>query len=617
MFGTVIDTEADGLEPTKFYVLSWGTEFEDIQSTPDYGKMVEVLTTNPIIIMHNGARWDIPNLEKLLDFKLPKETLLVDSLAVSWYLEPKRPRHSLESYGEQYGVEKPKIDDWFNLDYSVYKHRCETDVKINLALWKDQYKHLKELYKTDEDIIRFLRYLAFKMDCARAQEEAGWKLDIDRCQRAIEKLEPLYEEKVVELRSAMPPVPIISTKQKPKNCFKSDGGLSVAGVKWRELLDSKGLPESHDEAVEVITGYEEPNPGSPTQIKSWLFGLGWKPRTFKANKKGVDVPQINRSKQDGGGVCESVLELVEKEPAIESLDNLFVIEHRLGILRGFLANVNPDGFVHARVMGFTNTLRFKHTEVVNLPKPDAPFGEDIRGCLIAPEGQELCGSDMSSLEDKIKQHYIWKHDPEYVKEMNIPGYDPHLDLALTAKKITKKQVDDYKAGVYEPWLKTLRGIWKNGNYACQYGAFPPKIAKTVGGTLEEGQQIFDAYWKRNHAIKKVAQLTKTKTVRGQNWLFNPVSNFWYSLRAEKDKFSTLVQGTGVFCFDTWLAFLRQQRPQLTAQFHDEFILCVKKGYREDCKELILEAIDDTNNALGLNVKLGCDVQFGEAYDQIH
>lgn len=632
MFGTVFDCEADGLVPTKFYVLSscgWDSQTGEstIESTPDYDEMSGVLNNEPILVGHNITRWDIPNLERILGIKIPKETLIVDTLAVAWYLEPNRPSHKLESYGEQYGIEKPKIDDWFNLDYSVYKHRCETDVKINLALWKDQYKHLKEIYKTDEDIIRFLRYLAFKMDCARAQEESGWKLDIERCQKAITKLEALQEEKVNELRSAMPPVPITSTKQKPKNCFKSNGELSVAGVKWRELLESQGLPTEYGEAVDVVTGYDPPNPGSHDQIKRWLFKLGWKPRTFKTNKKGKEVPQINKSKQDGGGVCDSVLELLDKEPAIESLDNLFVIGHRLGILRGFLDNVDADGFVHARVMGFTNTLRFKHTEVVNLPKPDAAFGEDVRGCLIAPEGYELCGSDMSSLEDRTKQHYMWKHDPEYVKEMMKDDFDPHLDLALSAGKMTQVDVDFYKsfksaiASTAEHHrykvLKTLRGIFKNTNYAATYGAFPPKIAKTAGVELSEGQALFDAYWKRNWSLKKIAAGLKTKMVRGATWLFNPVSRFWYSLRKEKDKFSTLNQGTGVYCFDVWLGFVRNKRPQLTGQFHDEIILCVKKGYREEVTEFLQECIEDANEFLGLNRRLDIGIEFGDNYAAIH
>lgn len=626
MDAIVFDIETDGLDAKIIHVMSW-SDGVDVHSTNDHEVMRNVLLGASALAAHNCSRFDLPVLERILGIKIPKETLIVDTMAISWYLQPNRRKHSLESYGEEYGIEKPKIDDWFNLDYSVYKHRCETDVKINVRLWKEQYKHLKEIYGNDEDIKRFLRYLAFKLDCARAQEESGWKLDIPRAQAAIAKLEALQEEKIIELRAAMPAVPIVVTRNRPKVLRKANGDYSEHGLRWVELCNTHDVDPGGTESIDVVTGYNPPNPTYHEEVKQWLFGLGWKPRTFKENKKGKEIPQINKSKQDGGGVCESVLDLLEKEPAIESLDGLFVLGHRLGILRGFLDNVDEDGFVHARVMGLTNTLRFKHTEVVNLPKPDAPYGEDVRGCLIAPDGEELCGSDMSSLEDRTKQHYMWKHDPEYVKEMMKDDFDPHLDLALSAGKMTQVDVKFYKSfksGVASvgdharyKLLKTLRGIFKNTNYAATYGAFPPKIAKTAGVDLAEGTALFDAYWKRNWSLKKIAAGLKTKLVRGQQWLFNPVSRFWYSLRKEKDKFSTLNQGTGVYCFDVWLGFVRSKRPQLTGQFHDEIILCVKKGYRDEVTAFLKECIDDANEFLNLNRKLDIGIDFGNNYAEIH
>ena len=101
------------------------------------------------------------------------------------------------------------------------------------------------------------------------------------------------------------------------------------------------------------------------------------------------------------------------------------------------------------------------------------------------------------------------------------------------------------------------------------------------------------------------------------WLFNPVSKFWYTLRNERDVFSTLNQGTGVYCFDTWLGFVLKQIPQLTAQFHDEAVWEIKKGHREDMEKIILSALDKTNNKLKLNVTLGVDIQFGQSYAEIH
>lgn len=613
MFGTVFDTEGNGLTPDKFHVLS----IHGSESTNDYDKMRKFLLETPILVGHNICRWDIPNLERVLEIEIPKETLLVDTLALCWYLYPKEKKNGLADWGERYGIKKPEVEDWDNLTYEEYKYRCEEDVKINHRLWRDQYEYLIRIYGTEEKVKAFLRYLQFKLYCARLQEESRWLLDTTLCRDTIVKLEFLKEEKVNELRGLLPKVPIVSTRRRPKVLYKSNGEHSELGRKWFQLLDSRGLDHGSTEAVEVITGYDEPNPNSHEQIKDYLFSLGWVPRTFKENKKGVEVPQINKSKQDGGGVCDSIKDLYEKEPRLDALDGLFVLSHRLGILHGFLQSVDKDGYVTARIHGLTNTLRFKHTEIVNLPKVDAPYGAEVRGCLKAPEGFELCGSDMSSLEDRTKQHYMWDYDPEYVKEMMTPDFDPHLDIAVFDGGITKKQSDDYKNGVYTPIIKTLRGIYKNVNYSCTYGAGPPKIAKTGGLELSKAQSLHKAYWARNWSIKEIAKNCITKVVNGQAWLFNPVSEFWYSLRNDKDKFSTLNQGTGVYCFDVWVGCVLRRRRQLTAQFHDEIVLCIKQGFREETKAFLQECIQETNDILQLNRQLDIGIEFGNCYADIH
>ena len=139
-----------------------------------------------------------------------------------------------------------------------------------------------------------------------------------------------------------------------------------------------------------------------------------------------------------------MLELREKAPAIDLLQGLSVLNHRIGLLKGFLKNVDSEGFLRARVHGLTNTLRFRHTEIVNLPGVANPYGLEVRGALVARPGYELIGTDMVSLEDTTKRHYMYFYDPEYVKAMSDPRFDPHLDLALFAKVISQDDLDYYQ-----------------------------------------------------------------------------------------------------------------------------------------------------------------------------
>lgn len=616
----IFDAEADGLHPSKFHCVSY---YEDgvVRSFINYDDMKVFLENADMLIGHNIIIWDIPNLERVLKIKIHAK--LVDTLAISWYLEPDRPKHGLESYGEDFGIQKPQVEDWLNLRVEDYTHRCEEDVRINTELWKRQWKQLVNLYESEEKAMKFIEYLSFKMDCAREQEEQGWKLDIDRCMTVRDKLAIEKAEKLVELTYAMPKVPIYARKILPSKPYKKDGSLSEAGKSWFSLLSEQGLSIAYEGIVEYVKDWKEPNPNSHGQIKDWLDSLGWVPETFqyKRDKNTGDVrkiPQVAQDKTKGPGLCPSVKKLIAKEPKLAVLDGLSIISHRLSILNGFLENVDAKGYIKAEIQGFTNTLRFKHKTIVNLPGVQNPYGEDIRGCLICPDGYELCGSDMSSLEDRLKQHFMFPYDPEYVKEMSTPDFDPHLDLALSADALSVDQVVEYKkAESKDKVVKDIRHVHKQGNYACQYGAQVPRLALTIGCSRDTAQKIYDAYWKRNWAINKAAEAQIVKVSNGTKWLFNPISKFWYSLRHEKDRFSTLVQGSGVYAFDLWLEFVRDGGPPTIGQFHDEFVTIIRMGRRERCTNHIKGAIQKVNDRLKLNRELGCDVQFGKNYAEIH
>lgn len=623
----VFDIEADGLDATLVHVFSANFKGK-IFSTPDYDKIRKfVAREDVILIAHNSKRFDIPTLERILSCKI--KCKVVDTLALSWYLYPNRVRHGLEWWGEDFGVPKPKVTDWVGLSYEEYRHRCEEDVKINTLLWEKQKRHLLKLYETEERMWALIDYIMFKMDCAVEQERSKWRLDVKKATSLEQHLSEVYEKAVETLAEVMPKVPIRTTKRRPAKPYKQCGSPSVLGEKWFALLkELRKHPETKE--VTYVSGYESPNPASDPQIKNWLFSLGWEPCTFKykRDKETGDVKEIPqvRKKDDNNEpiLTPSVQRLVEQVPELEALERVGVIKHRLDVVRGFLRNVDSDGFVKARIKGLTNTLRFKHEEVVNLPGVDKPYGPDLRGCFIARDGYELCGSDMSSLEDRTKQHYMFDYDPDYVREMMTPDFDPHIDIAVQGGLMSKEDAHSFKNPTPEfkhsklfKALKSIRSKAKATNYACVYGAGGATVARSAGIPKHEGDALVAVYWQRNWAVKAVAEAQVVKEVEGQLWLFNPLSKFWYSLRYEKDRFSTLNQGTGVYCFDTWIKWVRSKRSQLSGQMHDEIILEVKKGFRKQAEDLLKWAIRKTNEELKLNRELDCDVQFGNSYADIH
>ena len=475
----------------------------------------------------------------------------------------------------------------------------------------------------DKDLEKFLTYLSFKMDTLREQEENPLTLDVSRCEEHLEVLGAMKEEKVRALKKAMPKKANTKKKDKPKVLFKADGSLSVHGERWYELLRELKLP-TDVETLTYVDSYEDGNPDSHVQIKEWFFGLGWKPRTFKYDRDKVTgeekkIPQVRKD----GLLCDSVRVLVSKDPAIELYDGLSVISHRIGVLKGFM-NAQKDGKVVAGASGFTNTLRLKHrAPVVNLPSVDATYGEWCRDVLVPEEGRIFIGADVTSLEDTLKQHYIYPHDPAFVEEMNTEGFDPHLTLAVLADAITEEDYQfyiNYNGGddSRHKGIKSVRQPFKVVNYSAQYQVGKKTLARNSGMSEKEAQKLLDTYWEKNWAIVTVSKEQYIRTLRdGSMYLKNPINGFYYSLRNDKDIFSTLNQGSGDYVFNVWLMFCRKMGIKVHMNYHDEWLTSVPQDNAQEAYDISEKAMVKVNEALKLNKTVTADAQAGYSYAECH
>jgi len=144
----VADTETDGLayDCTKLHVMSWTEDGETFESTNDYDKMRRVYESADLLVMHNAVMHDQVVFNRLLGIPLDYKKY-IDTLWVSRYLYPDRASHGLDAIGREHGVKKPEVDDWENLTYEEYAHRCVEDVKINWLEWVKQKKRLEEIYE--------------------------------------------------------------------------------------------------------------------------------------------------------------------------------------------------------------------------------------------------------------------------------------------------------------------------------------------------------------------------------------------------------------------------------------------------------------------------------------
>ena len=628
------DIETDGFNATKVHVLSL-TDLKEVTkptrsfSTWDYDKIRELMAEDVTWIFHNGHGFDKPQLEKLMG--VPMKGDLIDTLAVSWYLYPMMMRHGLAFWGEELGIAKPEIDDWEFLSREEYVHRCEEDVSIQTKLWQQMWKHLILLYGDEVGAMRAVRHVSFKLEVAALQQKARWKLNVPAAEALLEELTLKHDAAVVDLEAALPPVPVYIDKTRPKKCFKFNGDMSALGRKWYDLCEAEGKDPDSGVTIKLLSKHKPPNAASPKQVKDWLYSMGWVPETFdykpiEGSREMRKIPQIKNKTE--GTLCPSVERLIEQEESIRHLSDIAVVKHRMSVVKGLLKHVDSAGYVIAAVQGFTNTLRFKHKICVNLPSARKPYGKEIRALLTARnERFELCGSDMASLEDRTKQHFMWKFDPEYVTEMMAPGFDPHLDMAKAAGMVTNADIAFYKAYDKENHtsaeaeryerIALVRHAGKGCNYAATYGAGGATIARSAGVEEEVGDTLHQAYWARNWSLKAIAEECEVKNSRKMKWMWNPVAKLWYFLKADKDRFSTLNQGTGTFAFDMWVMTILGRYRHINAQFHDEVIIEIPVGNRDRMVKILKDSVADVNDALKLNRELDCDIDFGVDYSAIH
>ena len=669
----VADIECKGLldeihTEDDFHVLSMGYKDSNgkwcVKSTNKREDVLKVFE-NPsnVIVGHYFIPYDAPALEKMFNFKI--KATIIDTIGLSWYLHNTQNKHGLEFYGESYGVPKIKIaeEEWKGpmpgesiAEFEAkMKSRCETDVKININLWVEQLTYLRKIYNSDEEIIRTIKYLNFIMQCYREQEKQKIQIDLDKVNKNLKHFEGLKQEKFLILQKAMPKVPVIAKKNPPKKKFKADGSMTALYIKWLEFLKACSLPEDTETEVEYIKEYVASNPNSVKQKKEWLYSLKWAPQTFVYNRdketgKTDKVEQILTPDKD---LCPSIIKLIEKEPAIESLKGMSILTHRIGLLKGLIKNSDENGFVVQGLYQLANSLRWQHSVIVNFPrvtgKGDIADGKWIRECLIAGEGNKFVQSDLSGIESRTSDHYTFHLNPELIEETSKPYFDPHTKISVQSNLMTKdeevwfkwkkenkerkekgiieelspetfgeitedfefiRNLDEVESKKLMTKLKEARSKGKTTNYSSLYLVGANTLGRTLDISKREAQKLIDSYWVIHWAVKKVAESFEIKTVNGQMWIFCPISKFWHPIRYEKDAFSVVNQSSAVYCFNMWLWNITQQGVWPILQTHDDELLRCKEEEVDKYVEITNEAMRRVNNQLKLNVELACSTNRG-------
>lgn len=176
----------------------------------------------------------------------------------------------------------------------------------------------------------------------------------------------------------------------------------------------------------------------------------------------------------------------------------------------------------------TNTFRYTHKEVANVPRSTSVYGELMRALFGVPEGEYQIGSDAAGLEARVEGHFTKQFE----------GGEEYAKALISEKPNDIHTVNAGKMDVDRDTAKTLK-------YATTYGAQVKKIAKTLGCSIAEAERIFEDFWNASLPLKmlkeRVANYWKSK---GRKVFIKGIDGRKLMTRSEHSLLNVLFQSTG-------------------------------------------------------------------------
>jgi DNA polymerase I-like protein with 3'-5' exonuclease and polymerase domains len=325
-----------------------------------------------------------------------------------------------------------------------------------------------------------------------------------------------------ELAEKLPKVAISAKRLKhpPKQQFKKDGKPTIAIQRYCDLF---GWEIVHTLPHESFGGYfakrrvvpvgevsinqklpltaplvlvEQLEPGQTALIKQHLLELGWKPTMYNRKKD-----ELGRWKNTSPMLSDPKT----KEPCpnlkkvgaawVKTLIARSQTQSKLSLLRGSTgktgllvkSETQDDEFImrsDADTCG-TPTARFRHRGIVNIPRTGSFMGREFRSLFMARDDMVMVGWDAEGLEARMEAHYVHPFDPVYADSLVNGNSEDGTDIhTLNWKALDLRSRDD---------AKTFK-------YAITYGARPKKIAESLGVRIERAQMWYDRFWAANEGL---------------------------------------------------------------------------------------------------------------------
>lgn len=549
----ITDIETNGLldTTTKFWCGwiydSYTDKYTGYTDLKDYWNAIDWYGRHDYnIVFHNGIRFDIPCLKKLMDdgFSFDPRDCVLDTLVLARLIysnikdtdvglmrSGRLPKalygsHSLKAYGYRMGELKgtygEQEDAWDKFTPEMYEYNKQ-DVVVTLKLFQ---KLMAKGYP--------LKAIQLEHDIAwvmAKQERNGFVFDKDQATKLYSELagkrQVLYENLVSKGGSW--------TVYKGDKIYKRDN--AKRGIK-------AGVPYPQYEEVTF-------NPNSRQHIAKVLIDRGWEPTEMTpTGAPKVDEETLKTAK--GIDLTEDILEYLLINKRIAQLaegDNAWLK----------LMKDDPDGYT--RIHGSVNpngavTGRATHAypNVAQVPAGRSPYGEECRSLFRVPTGWYEAGIDASGLELRCFAHFLYPYDHgEYVNE--ILNGDIHTHNQKMAGLPTRDQA------------KTMI-------YCMMYGGGDGKLGEVINGTAKDGKALKERFFNAVPAYKELCSDIERTLITASEWV-GGVNKVTWRKRVHPDN-SNLSITHSILGLDRRVVYVRSPHSALNTLLQSAGALICKK-----------------------------------------
>ena len=628
----VFDIEANGLYDTATKVWCISTmPLEGLESSletftnemyvnvaPDIEKGLDRLSEATTLIGHNIINYDLPLLKKLYGWMPNENCKIVDTLVISYVLNPDRQKpsdylgkggaHSLECWGYRVGRNKPDHQDWSRFSGDMLRRNKE-DVEINrltydLLLKEAKGHNWKEAIELEQEFAKIIA----------EQEHHGVYFNVDKAKEYVKELENKMQAIDDELSRNLPK----KVKQRGAPVLAPFTSTGAYSGRYKEDISYCSGPFTRIDFVDF-------NLGSTQQVKEYLLSNGWEPDAWNYSATSGEKTSPKLEGEFRGVEGDLPKRIKER----------ITYRHRKSQIEGWISNLRNDSRLSAG--GFTcgtNTGRMRHTNVVNVPKAnsfsrkmfeagicteneigqliwDMPrqkdfFGTQMRSLFCSPLGDYvIVGHDASGLELRMLAHFM--NDEEFTKV--LLNDDIHEYNRRAAGLDTR---DNAKSFIY----------------ALLYGAGDSKIGKVVGGTTGDGRFLRLKFLESLPALDRL--LDKVKRASRKGYL-RGIDNRKVWMRKDSDgrimehkALNTLLQSSGSICVKKssiilWNDLLPQTNivAHKVIDMHDESQAEVKKEHAELYGQLAVQSVIDSGKYFNLNIPLDAEYKIGMNWAETH